>query len=138
MAGYSQTPLLKKLGISEGSRAALLGMPSGLDLELPPHVMVSRQVRGPVDVVLVFVTKTSQLNRRFELLAAAIFPVGGLWIAWPKKSSGVQSDVTDHVIRELAIDHGLVDNKVCAIDDTWTAMRVVWRVENRDKTLDHF
>ena len=78
-----------------------------------------------------FVTRAAGLGRRMEQLSAMVHPDGGLWIAWPKRSSGVATDVTDHVVRDLALGLGLVDNKVCAIDDTWTGLRVVWRVGNR-------
>jgi hypothetical protein len=131
MAGYSSSPLTKKLGIADGHVVLLVDPPVDLHLALPPQSTVKRQLRGRVDVALVFVTHLSQLGRRFERLAASVFPSGAIWIAWPKRSSGVETDVTDHAARQLAIDHGLVDNKVCAIDDTWTALRVVWRVENR-------
>jgi hypothetical protein len=76
-------------------------------------------------------TSSNRLEQRLEKLGAAVFPAGGLWIAWPKKSSGVPTDIDDHVVRALSIPLGLVDNKVCAIDETWTALRLVWRRENR-------
>jgi hypothetical protein len=123
--------LARKLGIVDGSILVLVNPPDGLQLELPPGVTVRRQLRGRADVVVAFVTSSAQLERRLEKLAAAVFPSGGLWIAWPKKSSGVPTDITDHVVRRLSIPRRLVDNKVCAIDDTWTALRVVWRREHR-------
>ena len=131
MAGSSSSPLTKKLGIVDGSTVIVLDAPADLHLDLADNVTVRRQLRGKVDVALVFVTRFSQVQRRFEKLAASVYPSGGLWIAWPKRSSGVETDVTDHVVRRLSIENGLVDNKVCAIDDTWTAIRVVWRRENR-------
>jgi hypothetical protein len=131
MAGYSPTPLAKKLGIVEGSVLVLASAPDAFELELPPGVVVRRQLQGRADVVVAFVTSSNRLDQRLEKLAAAVFPAGGLWIAWPKKSSGVPTDVTDHVVRSLAIPLGLVDNKVCAIDETWTGLRLVWRRENR-------
>ena len=109
----------------------LLGPPEGLDLELPERTRVSRRLRGSADVVVAFVRSGSQLDKRFERLAAAVFPAGGLWVAWPKRSSGMATDLSDHAVRALAIERGLVDNKVCAIDEVWTALRVVWRRENR-------
>ena len=131
VAGYSTTPLAKKLGIVEGCSVVLLGPPEGLDLELPERTRVSRRLRGSADVVVAFVRSGSQLDKRFERLAAAVFPAGGLWVAWPKRSSGMATDLSDHAVRALAIEHGLVDNKVCAINEVWTALRVVWRRENR-------
>jgi hypothetical protein len=131
VAGYSRTPLAKKLGIAEGSVVVLVDSPDDLHLDLPEGVVVRRQLRGRADVVVVFVTRSSQLERRLEKLAAAVFPSGGLWIAWPKKSSGIRTDLSDHVVRQLSIPLGLVDTKVCALDDTWTALRMVWRLEHR-------
>ena len=78
-----------------------------------------------------FVKSAAKLERRMEALGKMIFPSGSLWIAWPKRASGLATDVSDHVVREIALPRGLVDNKVCAIDDTWTGLRVVWHVENR-------
>ncbi len=133
MAGYSPTPLARKLGIVGGSVLVLASAPDAFRLELPPGVVVRRQLQGRADVVVAFVTSSNRLEQRLEKLAAAVFPAGGLWIAWPKKSSGVPTDVTDHVVRSLAIPLGLVDNKVCAIDETWTGLRLVWRRENRTR-----
>jgi hypothetical protein len=131
MAGYSSTPLAGKLGIVEGSVLVLASAPDAFELELPPGVVVRRQVRGRADVVVAFMTSSARLAQRLERLAATVYPAGGLWIAWPKKSSGVPTDVTDQIVRRLSLRLGLVDNKVCAIDDTWTALRLVWRLETR-------
>jgi len=131
VAGYSPTPLAKKLGIAEGSVVVLVDSPDDVHLDLPEGVVVRRQLRGRADVVLVFVTSSSRLERRLEKFAAAVFPSGGLWIAWPKQSAGLHTDMSDHVVRKLSIPLGLVDNKVCALDDTWTALRMVWRLDHR-------
>jgi hypothetical protein len=131
VAAYSGTPLTTKLGINEGSTVALLDAPSGLPLELPPSVRVRRQARGRADVVVVFVTQFRALERRLDPLASMVFPSGGLWIAWPKRSSGMETDMTDDAVRRLALPRGLVDNKVCAVDAVWTALRLVWRRELR-------
>jgi hypothetical protein len=131
VAGYSGTPLAKKLGLTEGSTLLLLGAPAGVVADLPPSVTVKTQRRGRADVVVAFFTGRKELEGRVDALGQAIFPSGGLWIAWPKKSSGVATDITDHVVREVALPLGLVDNKVCAIDETWTGLRLVWRVERR-------
>jgi hypothetical protein len=109
----------------------LLNAPDSLEVELPTGVTTKSQLRGSADVVLDFETGFARFERRIEKLGATIFPSGGLWVGWPKKSLGLETDMSDHVVRQLAISFGLVDNKVCAIDDTWTALRVVWRVENR-------
>jgi hypothetical protein len=100
-------------------------------LELPDGVTVKRRATGRADIVVDFVTRTAELERRFDRLATMVRPDGGLWIAWPKRSSGVATDVTDDVVRGLALPRGLVDNKVCAVDTTWTGLRIVWRVQNR-------
>jgi hypothetical protein len=131
MAGYSATPLAAKLGIKEGATVALLNAPAGVIDGLPAGVVVKKQARGHADVVVEFVTGRSKLEQRLDLLQKLIFPSGGLWIAFPKRSSGVETDITDHVVRELALPLGLVDNKVCAIDDIWTGLRLVWRSELR-------
>jgi hypothetical protein len=133
-AGYSGTPLPKKLGVTEGARLMLLGAPEGFDDtlgELPDGVEVVRTARGRADVIVAFFDRRREFEARIERLERAIFPDGGLWIAWPKRSSGVSTDMGEDVVREVALPRGLVDNKVCAIDDTWSGLRVVWRRENR-------
>ena len=131
MAGYSDTPLARKLGIKEGATLALLDAPPGLITGLPPDVVVRRQARGHADIVVAFFTERARLEQRLGTLEKMIFPTGGLWIAWPKKASRVVSDITDDVVRELALPRGLVDTKVCAVDETWTGLRVVWRRDRR-------
>jgi hypothetical protein len=132
VAGYSGTPLPKKLGIAEGSSLALIGAPQGVVDGLPAGVTVKHQARGSADVVVAFFTKRRDFERRIEALVKMIFPAGGLWVAWPKRASGRETDMHEGVVREVALPLGLVDNKVCAIDDTWTGLRVVWRRERRD------
>jgi len=132
MAGYSGTPLAKKLGIKEGCRLGLLGMPDGLSLgDLPPGVEVRRAARGPLDVIVSFHTTRQDLARRLPALMRALDVDGGLWVAWPKKASGVSTDITEDVVREVALPTGLVDVKVCAIDDTWSGLRLCLRKELR-------
>lgn len=130
-AGYSGTPLDKKLGVTEGTTLALLTAPAGWSIDLPPRVAVRRRAGGHADVVVAFFTSAGTLEQRMDPLGAMIFPAGGLWIAWPKKASGVATDLTDDTIRSAALPRGLVDNKVCALDGTWSALRLVWRRENR-------
>jgi hypothetical protein len=130
-AGYSGTPLPKKLGIAAGSSLALVGAPSGFLPELPDGVTVKRQARGRADVVVAFFTERADFERRIEALGTMIFPAGGLWVAWPKRASGVPTTMDEHVVREVVLPRGLVDNKVCAIDGTWSGLRVVWRKERR-------
>jgi hypothetical protein len=131
VVGYSGTPLPAKLGIKDGTALALLKAPPGLLTALPPGVTVKRQGRGTADVVVAFFTRRAEFERRLGSLGAMIFPAGGLWIAWPKQSAGVATDITADAVREAALPVGLVDNKVCSIDETWTGLRVVWRVERR-------
>jgi len=134
VAGYSQTPLPTKLGIKEGATLALLDVPPGVIEDLPAGVVVKRQARGHANVVVAFFTERAQLERRLPLLEKMIFPNGGLWIAWPKRVSGVATDITDEVVREVALPRGLVDTKVCAIDETWSGLRMVWRRQVRTAT----
>ena len=136
MAGYSGTPLPKKLGIKEGLTVAFPGAPPEFELalgELPEAVAVKRRALAPVDVVVAFFTRLAELERRLPALSRAIYPDGGLWIAWPKRSSGVPTDLTEDLIRALAVAGELVDNKVCAIDDTWSGLRLVFRLEHRSR-----
>jgi hypothetical protein len=131
MAGYSGTPLPKKLGIVEGSTLALVNAPPGVIDGLPPEVTVKRQARGKADVVVAFFTERRDFERRLEALGRMIYPSGGVWVAWPKRTSGQATTMHEDVVREVALPLGLVDNKVCAIDETWSALRVVWRRERR-------
>jgi hypothetical protein len=131
VAGYSGTPLPKKLGIDHGSVVALIGAPAGVVDDLPPGVKVKHQARGKADVVVAFFLERSEFARRLGSLSTMIFPAGGLWVAWPKRASGLATTMNENVVREIALPLGLVDNKVCAIDDTWSGLRVVWRVERR-------
>ncbi len=125
------TKLTTKLGIKEGITLALIGAPDNMLTELPSGVRVKRRARGPADVVVAFFVRRVELERRVDALGAMVFPAGGLWIAWPKRSSGMETDITDHVAREVALPIGLVDNKVCAVDGSWTGLRFVWRLERR-------
>ena len=134
MAGYSGTPLAKKLGITEGRSVALVGAPPAFAetalADLPAGVSIKPKAAA-ADVVIAFFTRRADLERRVVALGKHVFPAGGLWIAWPKRSSGVRTDITEDTIRDIALPLGLVDNKVCAIDDTWSGLRLVWRKERR-------
>jgi hypothetical protein len=135
-AGYSGTPLPRKLGIREGSRLQLVGAPEGIAAtlgELPPGVELVEAGASGVDVAILFALDASTVRRRFAELAAALQPAGGLWIAWPKRSSGVVTDLGENVVREIGLAAGLVDNKVCAIDATWSGLRFVWRLSDRPR-----
>jgi hypothetical protein len=130
-ADYSGTPLAKRLGIAEGATLALLAAPPGWAIHLPPQVVVRRRAGGHADVVVAFFVSAGSLENRLDQLGAMTFPTGGLWIAWPKKASGVVTDLSDNAVRAAALPRGLVDNKVCALDENWSALRLVWRRENR-------
>lgn len=136
MAGYSGTPLPKKLGLKPGSKLLLVGAPRGFRQtlgELPAGVKPSSTGPGPYDVVVAFFDREAELRRQLPKLERSIEPNGGLWIAYPKRASGVTTDVTEDVVRKHALPRGLVDNKVCAIDDVWTGLRLVIRLEHRGK-----
>ncbi len=141
MAGYSGTPLAKKLGIKGGHRLLLAFAPTGFTEtlgELPPGVSVSQGTRGTavsgtagVDVLILFASSRAVLEKSFEKAIRRVYPAGSVWVAWPKKSSGVVTDMNEHVARDVGLPLGVVDNKVCAIDETWSGLRFVWRLENR-------
>jgi hypothetical protein len=133
-AGYSGTPLPRKLGIKEGHRLAVVSAPAGFDKTLgtlPDGVQVRRQARGRHDVLLFFVTRQAELARRLPSFARALEYDGGLWVAWPKKTSGIATDLVFERVQKVGLDCGLVDNKVAAIDDTWSGLRFVYRVADR-------
>jgi hypothetical protein len=130
-AGYSGTPLPKKLGIKPGHRLALLGAPHGFELELPDGVSVRRRAGGKADVIVSFHTSRAQLEARLPALRAMMEPAAALWIAWPKRASKMETDITEDVLREIALPTGLVDNKVCAVDERWSGLRLVIRREHR-------
>jgi hypothetical protein len=131
VADYSSTPLALKLGISMDSKVLMRHPPRDFVLDVDHRVKVRRRRTGEVDVVLAFFTDRDTMAGEIVPLSRTITPVGGLWIAWPKQSSGQVTDMSDHAVREVALPLGLVDNKVCAIDTTWTALRLVWRRERR-------
>ena len=131
-AGYSGTPLSQKLGISAGGRVAVLAAPPRFELgPLPDGVRPVRRLPDAADVVLFFAPDYAALAQRWDALARAVFPAGGLWVAWPKRAAGVPTDLTEDVIRDHALARRLVDNKVCAIDEVWSGLRLVWRKEHR-------
>jgi len=135
MAGYSGTPLPRKLGIKPGHRVLALGAPDGFAEntlgELPDGVAVGRRAGGTADVIVSFHEWRADLARRMPRLRELMDPAAGLWIAWPKRASGVATDLSEDVVRELAYANRLVDNKVCAIDETWSGLRLVIRLVDR-------
>ena len=133
VAGYSGTPLPKKLGITVGSRVLLDGAPAELALEpLPEDVTLHRRPgRAPYDVVLLFVAEAARLQDRWPALVPHLTTAGRLWVCWPKKSSGVATDLSENPIREYGLEQGLVDVKVAAIDATWSGLAFVRRLKDR-------
>ena len=132
-AGYSGTPLDRKLGFKPGMTAAFLDAPEGLDglLGELEGVTVKRSLRGHADLVMCFVTRRRELERRAARLREAVAPDGMVWVCWPKKASKVDTDMTEDVVREVLLPTGLVDTKVAAVDATWSGLKLVVRVELR-------
>jgi hypothetical protein len=131
MAGYSGTPLAKKLGIKPGASLALDGAPPGWAVPDLPDGVVPAADGEPADVVVAFFREAAELPERLPGLARRIFPAGSLWLAWPRKAGGHVSDITENGLRDHALPLGIVDNKVAALDDDWSGLRVVWRLERR-------
>jgi hypothetical protein len=135
LAGYSGTPLLKKLGLKESFRIAFVGAPPGFSGELgelPTGVtQVGPRGKAPVDLIVLFVKSQADLCTSFPEQRDRLAPAGMLWVAWPKKSSGVATDLSENVIREIGLAAGLVDTKVCAIDDVWSGLKFVFRLQDR-------
>jgi len=134
MAGYSSTPLAKKLGIKEGSRIALVNAPKGFNSELgelPDKVEFVKRPTKALDIVLFFVLSERALARDFAKLAEKLATNGMIWIAWPKKSSGVTTDLSFEPVQRIGLDAGLVDVKICAIDETWSGLKFVYRLKDR-------
>jgi len=128
-AGYSGKPLAQKLGVKPDSRLVLVDAPDGIEKTLEPlpgGVTIRRGNRGNREMTIWFVTARSEFERRFGAVADAVAE-GTLWMAWPKRSSGVETDLTEDTIREVALPAGLVDSKVCAIDETWSGLRLTRR-----------
>ena len=133
-AGYSGTPLPKKLGIKEGTAFATAHAPDGFTAtlgDLPPGADWRARVRPGLDVVVAFHTSARELRREWPKLTAAVAPNGTVWVAWPKTASTVPTDITEDVLRTELLPSGWVDNTVCAIDETGTGLRLVWRKEHR-------
>lgn len=133
-AGYSGTPLARKLGIKSGFRVATVNEPSELrDLlvDLPDDVSLDTDLADSPDAVLAFFTRGADLEGQIAGLGKAVFPDRFAWIAWPKKTSGVETDLTGDVVRSVVLSTHLVDVKVCAISEIWSGLKVVWRKEHR-------
>jgi len=137
--GYSGTPLPKKLGIRDGHRVALVSAPSGFERQLGPAAggaTISRRLRGKADIFVFFPKSASDLVRRLPALVSRLESNGGLWIAWPKKSSGVRTDLDFDLVRSTGLSTGLVDNKVCAVDEVFSGLRFVYRLVDRSRVKE--
>ena len=136
MAGYSSTPLAKKLGIREGSRIGMVNAPDNFQSELgelPHGAQFVKRMMGSLDIILFFVLRERELARDFATLAEKLVPHGMIWIAWPKKSSGVATDLSFERVQRIGLDAGLVDVKICAIDEIWSGLKFVYRLKDRPK-----
>jgi hypothetical protein len=134
MAGYSGTPLAQKLGITAGSSVLIAGAPAGYlqTLEpLPANVRIGTRLRASVDVVQLFTVNKATLEKSLATFRRKLRPSAAIWVSWPKKSSGVPTEVTEDVVRQVALPMGFVDIKVCAIDDVWSGLKLVVRKELR-------
>ncbi len=128
---YSGTPLYKKLGIKDGTKVAVVNAPEGFELEVPPGVEVVTEAGKDTAVVLLFATRLKDLRARFGPLAEAVYPNGRLWVAHPKKSSSVPSDLNFDNVQTHGLEAGLVDNKSCAIDADYSGVQFVYRLADR-------
>jgi hypothetical protein len=136
MPGYSGTPLPKKLGIKEQFRVAMLDMPADVKAELKDALAGCRMVKdgqGPLDFAMIFVKNQTELKNQFSRVARQLAPAGMLWVSWPKKTSGVVSDLDENVVRKIGLEAGLVDVKVCAVSEVWSGLKFVIRVKDRPK-----
>jgi hypothetical protein len=134
VAGYSHRSLVEKLGIKAGMRVALIGAPPAFRSllgELPDGVAIVRAVRGPLPFIHFFTKQRTALAARLPALLRALAPDGTLWVSWPKRASGVATDITEDVVRAVALPTGLVDVKVAAIDGVWSGLKLVRRLKNR-------
>ncbi len=133
-AGYSGTPLVRKLGFKPGMRVHYVAAPDGFTAlvgELPDGVRVLARAVADLDLVVLFVRSRAELERRLAGLHAKLLQNGMIWVAWPKRASNVPTDMTEDVVRDVALPRGLVDVKVCAIDETWSGLKLVIRRELR-------
>ena len=135
MAGYSGTPLVKKLGIKPGFNIAFVNAPPGYanELDLPTDVSINTRSDKPLDFAQLFVKSEKKLKTKFSEYANRINASGMLWVSWPKKSSGVSTDLSENIVREIGLAAGLVDVKICAVDEVWSGLKFVFRLKDRAK-----
>jgi hypothetical protein len=136
MVGYSGTPLVRKLGIRPGYKVTLRTAPDGFQSvldPLPDDVVICRGHRGATDLVLQFAEWRRPLGREFGKAKALLHPAGALWVCWPKRAAKLPTDLTEDVVRGVGLDNGLVDVKVCAVDEVWSGLKFVYRLKDRPK-----
>lgn len=131
MAGYSGTPLPKKLGIKENFRTLLVEMPPQVRKELKTALAECSEEKSNLDFAMLFVTRQAELKKQFPKVARQLAPTGMLWVSWPKKSAGVPSDLDENLVRNIGLEAGLVDVKVCAVDEVWSGLKFVIRLKDR-------
>jgi Protein of unknown function (DUF3052) len=136
VAGHSSTPLARKLGVKPGARLALDGAPAGWSVPELPAGVVPAAGAEPADVVVAFFRQADDLPARLPQLAGRIFPAGSLWVAWPRRAGGHESDITENGVRDHALPLGIVDTKVAALDDDWSGLKLMWRRELRSAPPD--
>ena len=133
-AGYSKKSLIEKLGIKDGFTISIIGAPENYCAtlgKLPSGAKQGKKLKGPFDFLHFFCSKRSRLEDEFPTLKETLSPNGMLWVSWPKASSGVPTDLNENVIREIGLRNGLVDVKVCAVDETWSGLKFVFRLKDR-------
>ena len=135
MAGYSATPLVRKLGIKPGSNIVFVNPPSGYaaGLDLPANVIANSRSSKPLDFAQLFVKNENELRRKFSAYAKRLNASGMIWVSWPKKSSGVSTDLSENVVRGIGLAAGLVDVKICAVNEVWSGLKFVFRLKDRAK-----
>ena len=134
MPGYSGTPLAKKLGIKDGFHVCLIAAPAEVSAELKASLSkckVSKDGKAPLDLAILFTQASASLVQEFRRLARQLAPAGMLWVSWPKKTSGVQTDLNENVVRDIGLAAGLVDVKVCAVTEVWSGLKFVRRLKDR-------
>ena len=139
MAGYSGTPLPRKLGIKERFRVLLLDSPADVKSELKDALATCKAVKDggePLDFAMIFVKNAADLKKKFSQVAKRLAPAGMLWVSWPKKASGVATDLTENEVRNIGLQAGLVDVKVCAVNEIWSGLKFVIRVKDRPGRTD--
>ena len=133
MAGYSETPLVKNLGIKPGANVAFVSAPRGYanELDLPRDVTINSRSGKPLDFVQLFVKSDNELKTRLSEYAKRLNASGMLWVSWPKKTSGVATNLSENIVRDIGLAAGLVDVKICAVDEVWSGLKFVFRLKDR-------